>query len=140
MAVALLVGIASHARATLSLQSDTDTATAGYYQLHWVAGETPVRLVESVDPGFQTRRVLYEGPDTARLISGKRDGHYYYRLEKAVPGNTTVHGAVVVSNVLGVTVQHHSLARAFTFFTIGAAVFLATLILVLFGGRSERRQ
>lgn len=122
------------ANAALTLRADTDVATAGYFQLQWEAGETPTRLVESPDPEFENRRVVYAGPDTARLISGKSDGHYYYRLESAAGNQVDV-----VSNALQVTVQHHSLARAFTFFAIGAGVFLATLVLVLVGGRSERR-
>ena len=124
-----------NANAALTLRADTDVARAGYYQLQWEAGETPTRLVESPDPEFENKRVVYAGADTARLISGKSDGHYYYRLESGAGTQDDV-----VSNTLQVTVQHHSLSRAFTFFAIGAGVFLATLILVLIGGRSERRK
>jgi len=138
--IGLLIHSFSAANAALTLQSDTDVATAGYFQLYWHAGESPNRLVESSDPGFENRRVVYEGPDTARLISGKRDGQYYYRLERASPRDSSGSEPDVVSNTLQVTVRHHPTERAFTFFAIGAAVFLATLILVLAGGRSERRQ
>jgi hypothetical protein len=140
ISVALFVGLANNVYAAVSLESDSDIATAGYFQLHWEVSETPTRLVESLDPAFKTSVVLYEGPDTARLISGKRNGQYFYRLERAGAERTAGSQADVVSNTLQVTVKHHSLARAFTFFAIGAAVFAATLALVLFGGRSERRQ
>lgn len=140
LALGLCVGSFSVANTALTLQADSDVASAGYYQLQWEAGEAPTRLVESPGPEFENRRVVYEGPDAARLISGKSDGQYYYRLERADPEGASDNEIDVVSNVLQVTVRHHSLSRAFTFFTIGAGVFLATLILVLVGGRSERRQ
>ena len=140
ISVALFVGLASNVYAAVSLESDSDIATAGYFQLQWEASETPTRLVESLDPAFKTSVVLYEGPDTARLISGKSDGNYFYRLERAGAEFAAGNQAEVVSNTLQVTVKHHSLVRAFTFFAIGAAVFAATLALVLFGGRNERRQ
>jgi hypothetical protein len=139
--VALLVTLIAPANAAVRLESDTDIATAGYFQLRWEAGETPTRLIESQDPDFETRNLVYEGPDTARLISGKSNGRYFYRLEgPQAAGGTDGREADVVSNTLQVTVRHHSRARALTFFAIGAAVFAATLALVLFGGRNERRQ
>jgi hypothetical protein len=94
--------------------------------------------VESFDPDFETHRIVYEGPDNARLMSGKSDGDYYYRLENARPVNG--YPSDVLSNTLRVTVRHHSLARALTFFAIGATVFAVTLALVLFGDRNERSQ
>jgi hypothetical protein len=136
--VALFAALITDVNAAVSLESDSDNATAGYFQLRWEAREMPMRLIESPGPDFETRNLVYEGPDTARLISGKSNGRYFYRLESAVGTDSTQ--ADVVSNTLQVTVRHHSLARAFTFFAIGAAVFAATLALVLFGDRNERRQ
>jgi hypothetical protein len=139
-AAGLAVSPVAAANTSLQLQTDTDVATAGYFRLQWEAGDTPTRLVESIEPAFETAVVVYEGPDTARLISGKSDGDYFYRLEKASAHNTPGSRRDVVSNTLQVSVRHHSLVRAFTFFAIGAAVFAATLALVLFGGRNERGQ
>ena len=133
--VGLFVGPVADVSAAVTLESDSDIASAGYFRLQWESSDTPTRLVESLDPAFETRTIVYEGPDTARLISGKSNGQYYYRLESAAGIQ-----ADVLSNTLQVTVKHHSLVRAFTFFAIGAAVFAATLALVLFGGRNERRQ
>lgn len=136
--IALFASFITDANAAVSLESDSDIATAGYFQLRWEASEMPTRLIESPGPDFETKNLVYEGPDTARLISGKSNGRYFYRLERMVA--TDGIQADVVSNTVQVTVRHHSLARAFTFFAIGAAVFAATLALVLFGGRNERRQ
>lgn len=130
----LFLGGLVAAQPRLTLQSDTALATAGYYQLRW--DETPggVVLVESDTPTFQHRDVVYAGHDTARLVSGKPDGKYFYRLEAGAGATGQTSG--VVSNTLEVSVQHHPLQRAFLFFCIGAAVFAATLGLVLFGGRA----
>ena len=120
----------------LPLETDTPQASAGYYQLRWEPAAVDTRLVEAADPSFAGAQVIYAGPDTARLISGKPDGDYYYRLESAATRGAG--GATVVSETLKVTVEHHSMARAFSFFAVGAAVFAATLGLIVVGGRNER--
>jgi len=125
----LLAGSPVIAGAEVQLQSDTEVATAGYYQLSWAQTVPGMRLVESADAGFDDKDVIYKGADTARLVSGKPDGNYYYRLEAE-------DGITPLSNTLLVTVQHHSLRRAWAFFAIGAAVFVATLGLIVFGSRS----
>lgn len=136
IATGVLAGPIASAQAEISLESDTQVATAGFYQLRWQAGDVASRLVEATDPAFADARVIYSGPDTARMLSGKRDGDYYYRLEAA--GEVRGPKESVLSNVLKVSVEHHSLRRAFAFFAIGAAVFAATLGLIVFGGRDER--
>jgi hypothetical protein len=96
----------------------------GYFQLHWEADE-PIRLVEAPGADFTTPTAIYTGSDTGHVASGKPDGTWYYRLESADVSQ-------VLSNTATITVRHHSLQRALTFFTIGAAVFLATLGLIVF--------
>jgi hypothetical protein len=104
----------------------------GYYQLRWEA-EEPVRLVESSSADFADAKILYSGTDTGHVVSGKPDGTWYYRLESA-------DGARILGEPATIAVRHHSLARAFSFFALGAIVFLASLGLILFGGadRDER--
>lgn len=130
LAVLMLPGVSVGAEGGAVLESDTDVATAGFFQLSWDAGPGDVRLVESGNAGFVAPRVVYEGADTARLVSGKPDGDYFYRLEAAdgVPA--------VLSNTVEVTVRHHSLGRATAFFAVGAVVFAATLGLIVYGSRS----
>jgi len=67
----------------------------------------------------------------SRIMSGKPDGDWFYRLE------ATVSGAVVAGPVR-VRVQHHPRRRAFAFFGLGAAVLVATLGLILVGIRANR--
>jgi len=74
--------LSSHAGSLL--QSDTDVATAGYYQLHGSSSESeavPVALEESHSDEFLTVKELYRGRDHSAVISGKQDGIYYYRIK-----------------------------------------------------------
>jgi hypothetical protein len=116
-----------------TLEPESLESNEGYYQLRWEA-EEPIRLVEASSPDFADARALYSGTDTGRVVSGKPDGTWYYRLE-------SVDGARILSSPATITVRHHSLARAFSFFALGAVVFGATLGLILLArpDRDERR-
>lgn len=116
--------------APISLSSDTSVATAGYYQLHWRADNAIKDFVlqESHDQQFDSATTIYRGNDLARVMSGKPNNVYYYRIsERGNPAHS--------SNIVKVTVSHHPLTTAFGFFSIGAFVFLATLIVVFRGPR-----
>lgn len=113
---------------TSPLTSDTEIATAGYFQLRWEA-EDPVRLVESTTADFADSLVVYEGSDSGHAVSGRPDGELFYRLESATTG-------AILSPPLRIVIAHHPTSRAFTFFGIGAIVFVATLLLILIGSRA----
>jgi hypothetical protein len=84
---------------------------------------------EATSPGFASPRVVYRGSDNARVMSGKPDGDWYYRARTA--GSASEFG-----NVAKVQVRHHSVARAFGFFSLGALVFLVTLAVIIKGARA----
>lgn len=115
-----------------ALQADTDIATAGFFQLRWTA-DGPVELQESPSPDFSMARTIYIGADTARIISGKPDGDWFYRLRPAEAASRAQW-----TEPLQVTVSHHPLGRALAFFFVGAAVFAATLALIIKGSRQYR--
>jgi hypothetical protein len=100
----------------------------GYYQLSWEASG-PIRLIESETPDFAAARTVYSGADTARVVSGRPDGRWFYRLEDVASGQP-------IGDPIAVTVAHHPLDRAIAFFTVGAVVFVATLILIFAGSRA----
>lgn len=112
------------------IETDTELATAGYYQLRWTAG-TPDVEVESSDPERGDTTIIYTGPDRARVISGQPDGTRVYRVREIGTATPSDWSAPV-----SVTVAHHPLGRAFGFFAVGAIVFLATLVLIVRGARS----
>lgn len=116
------------------LASDTAVASAGYFRLSW-GGAGPsgqiYELQQSEDPGFTRPRLLYRGPDRARLVSGRADGRYYYRVRIDDPRA----GTSPWSERLQVEVRHHGLRRAFGFFLTGALVFAAVTLVIVTGTR-----
>jgi len=115
-----------------TLQSDNNDSTAGYYQLHWSNTRAGIFVLqESRKPDFSDANILYQGPDTATLVSGRKNGTYYYRVRQADAGNHW-------SNSISVNVAHHPLSRAFLFFSLGALVFVATLTMVIRGNLAHR--
>lgn len=115
----------------LQLNSDSQIATAGYYQLSWTGKSKNLQLQESNQPDFNSRKILYQGPDRARVISGQSDGDYYYRI------SSTDKNKIDFSNVIKVTVRHHPLENAIMFFIAGFIVFMAILVLIINGKRLE---
>ena len=135
--VYLLIFSAAAWSAVPTLESDTEVSTAGYFRLQWgTNGTAEYVLEESQQPLFTPSRVLYQGPDTARIISGRGNGDYYYRVRDV----DTHNGENVWSEVLHVQVKHHPLSRAFLFFSIGAIVFVATLIVIIIGNRQASKK
>lgn len=114
-----------------TLAVDDARPAAGYFHLSWEAGHRrPVELEEATVPGFSDTRLVYRGPDSARVMSGKPDGTWYYRVRRIDGGAPSSW-----SEPVAVEVRHHSLQRAGFFFVLGAVVFGATLVLVLIGQR-----
>ncbi|WP_417464871.1 hypothetical protein [Kordiimonas sp.] len=96
--------------------------SAGYATVAWpdVDGSSFV-LEQKTATGW---RELYSGPDRASTLSGLADGTYLFRLK--------VEG-VPALELLEVKVEHHPLVRAWTFFAIGAVMFLVLVGLLLKG-------
>jgi hypothetical protein len=115
----------------LQLSTDSQVSTAGYYQLSWSGKASVFQLHESTTPDFRTFNIIYEGKDLARVMSGKPDGDYFYRLR------TNRNNQPYTSNVVKVTVAHHPLKNAILFFSAGAIVFVSIIILVVKGNRKE---
>lgn len=133
--LAAVVSAPATGAAAVTLESNTELATAGFYRLSWQAAgqsELEFELQEATSPGFADARTLYHGPDLATVLSGRTDGQYFYRVRTMSPT-----GAGQWSEAVQVNVEHHSLARAFGFFVAGAIVFLATLGLIVFGSRQH---
>ncbi|MCB1876452.1 MAG: hypothetical protein KDH88_10810 [Chromatiales bacterium] len=135
----LILGLFSaQAAAGPELRSSDPLPTAGYFTLSWSASESTsgeIQVQQSVSEDFSSATTLYQGHDTASVLSGLSDGLYYYRAREihhgASPGDW--------GETLSVEVAHHPLNRALAFFGLGAVVFLATLILVLTATRSTDR-
>ena len=123
------------------LTTDKQLATAGYYQLSWqpgVAGASSkisyFELQQSSNRQFRLIKTVYRGPDHASVISGKPNGKYYYRV-RTVFANQLSSGW---SKPVLVEVRHHSLHKAWLFFSAGALVFLITLAFTVISSRRRK--
>lgn len=127
----LLVTCGAQATPQIQLESSTTHATAGYFQLTWSWPEAPADISYSLIE-FSSRKnsanghEIYDGPDLASVISGKRNGTYRYVVRAMSAGDEVL----ALSNPLKVVVAHHSLARAWIIFTLGALVFITILVVI----------
>ncbi|MBS3799958.1 MAG: fibronectin type III domain-containing protein [Thioalkalivibrio sp.] len=101
-----------------------ERSTDGGFTLAWEADE-PVQLEQASGPDYANARIVYQGRDTSTVVSGLPDGEYRFRLRAA--------GADQWSDVATITVEHHSLGRAFGFFAVGAVVFLVLIATIVRG-------
>jgi hypothetical protein len=115
------------------LHASPVASSDGVIQLHWALDGRRVELQRAADAAFAHPVTLYRGTDSASLRSGLVDGRYFFRLRALQadgrPGPW--------SKPLAVRVAHHAALRAWGMFGLGALVFLATLGLVVWGGRRE---
>lgn len=131
----LLAGTAVSASPAPVLNSDSQTSTTGFFQLSWLTDAQQVQLQEARDKAFTNPADTYLGTDKAALISGKKDGQWYYRARNILntqPGPW--------SNTVEVTVKHHDLMRALMFFTLGLVIFVSLALLVILGSRKTNAQ
>lgn len=112
------------ASATPAFDAPPERSTDGGFTLSWEA-DTAVVLEQATGPDHADARVIYEGGDSSTVISGLPDGDYRFRLRAAEAHDWADQATV--------TVAHHSLARAFGFFAVGAVVFLVLIGAILRG-------
>lgn len=119
-----------------SLSADTRISTTGYYTLAWEPSDADTHvasgfeLQERADDGDWDTR--YTGPDRASTITGMPNGTYAYRVRALTETSASAWSSETI-----VDVKHHDLGRAFAFLAVGAAVFLATLTLIIAGHRRQ---
>ncbi len=123
----LLTGLTCPNVHALELRASPDHSTTGTFTLNWQGPPgADYRLLQLDEDG--NTRLIYLGRDTARVMTGLGNGDYRYRVETAVEA----------SELVRVSVAHHSLLRTFSFFGVGLTVFLATVALVVRGeGRTR---
>ena len=125
------------------LASDSQLATAGYYQLSWQPGihgaphkNISFELQQATSADFSQAEVIYRGQDMARVFSGMPDGEYFYRVGTIDEDSSISRW----SQVINVSVKHHSLQKAVGFFIAGALVFLITLVFIFNRSRAVNKQ
>ena len=121
---------------SITLSSDTQQSSAGYFQLQWAWPDAPQDVQYTLrerqrDTEFKT---IYTGTDQASVISGKHDGNYEY----TVLASANSLADTVQSNTVDVEVKHHSLRDALIIFALGLFIFLSILIVILHNARASR--
>lgn len=100
--------------------------SAGFFSLNW-SGAKRFELEQATGPTHEDARIIYRGSDTSTTISGLSDGEYRFRIR--------AEGDAEWGDVAVVRVEHHSLARAFLFFALGATVFVVLIAAIVRGRR-----
>ena len=102
----------------------------GYAQLEWSIGEDlegdtawVYHLQEGRQPVFDDTDVQYMGPQHSSFVSGLENGSYYYRVRARHPDEEEWGPW---SEVVHVSVQHHSRRFALGLMSVGGLVFLIT--------------
>ena len=114
--------------AEATLTASTDVSNEGYFVLSWESDADSDALVlqQASSTDFADtidRSVAQTGAVT---ITGLDDGDYYFRLSNS--GQS-------ISEPVHIAVQHHSLARAGSFFLLGLILFSILIITILTGNR-----
>lgn len=120
----------------VKIQSSSDSSTNGSFTLSWeIPSDSVIELQQAVAPdnNFAT---IYQGTDSATVITGLPNGIYRYRARLA----NLQDNASDWSAISSIKVEHHQLGRAFSFFVLGALVFLGTVMLIVFGSKSGREE
>lgn len=119
---------------TPTLTTDTSIAAEGYFVLSWdlaalsedVATNKLV-LQQAAEAEFTQADNILIAPSGRMTITGLPDGTYYYRAGTASGW----------SEVLQVSVRHHSLQRAFVIFTMGLLMFAVLAAVIFIGNRNS---
>jgi hypothetical protein len=123
-----LAGVTPHLTVAPMVSSD------GKATISWSLPESAsVDLQKSHDLAFSNPVTLYQGVDEATVVTGLSNGEYHFRV-RVVQASGQVSPW---SEPVTLSVEHHSLVRAFIFFGIGAIVFIATLFLIFLGARRQ---
>jgi hypothetical protein len=121
---------------SLELKLEPTLSNDGKASLSWKplkGTSVQTQLQQSNNAEFLSPKTRYLGSDTATVVTGLKDGAYHFRARRVYPDGTYSAWDPAVT----LHVKHHSLTRAFIFFFIGATVFLATLLLIVFGARQQ---
>jgi hypothetical protein len=118
------------------IQSTTSNSNDGSFNLSWKLPEDSRIELQQYQQNENDYQTFYTGKDSATVITGLPDGDYNYRARLI----NTDGGLGDWTESISVTVKHHSLTRAFSFFLVGAVVFAGTLLLILFGSKTGKRR
>lgn len=117
------------------LSSDTAVSTEGYFVLSWDAPAefSDLTLFQETGPNTTSNDIRAHNLPAAGAITltGLVDGDYTYRL---------LANEQPVSNIVAISVQHHSLSRALGFFSLGLLLFSVLIGSIVVGNKQGYKQ
>lgn len=128
----------AHAVSCPSLSLSSNFSSDGVVNLSWVSDDfseseqTEYLIQMSRGADFSKYAVYYQGPQMKSVLTGLEDGEYFFR---AHCGSQSGEGEFW-SDPVQLTVKHHELHYALTFFVLGLLIFIA-LIVVIARGATE---
>ncbi|TVZ40436.1 hypothetical protein P886_4867 [Alteromonadaceae bacterium 2753L.S.0a.02] len=139
LVVLLLCALAMRAScaAEISLSANTTLSSEGYFVLSWDVPDLPsqaleaLQLRQSSDAAMRDSQVIPIASQSSLTLSGYSDGIYYFQLASQPEGLPPA-----ASNIIQVAVTHHSLTKAFGFFSMGLVLFLILCLTIFLGNRS----
>lgn len=112
--------------AEILLSSDSEVSPEGYFVLNWQSDtNTSLFLQQAPSENFLQIKTTPLPASGAITITGLENGRYFFRVISA-----TEQSEVVLVDVL-----HHSLLRAFSFFSLGLALFAVLVVTIFIGWR-----
>ena len=153
--LSLLVPATAGSDEAFVLEATPPVSTDGTARLSWAVPEGARVLIQKAPfADGDAAEILYEGRDSATVVTGLPDGDYRFRGRLlSAQGPLTGHGPTSEgasdagsypgsdwSPVVTVRVQHHPLGRALAIFSVGALVFLGTAALIFMGARQEKKE
>lgn len=149
----------------ITLTSSTSLSSEGYFVLSWESEpweSEPLESKASQDTSNISNSLLLLQASNAEMhipeirevqgsgaitLSGLSDGKYFFKLVSSENLNTdtnTLSGTDISttarsSNVVQVDVKHHSLHKAFVFFTVGLILLIVLCLSIFIGNKFHKR-
>ena len=110
----------------------------GTINLYWLedrpATGLSYLLEQSNEPAFTNAHVRYQGPDTASVLTGLREGNYYFRVREIDADGTQS----AWSEPLAVEVHYLDRSTLILLLSIGAIVAGSTIVAIITGFLKNR--
>jgi hypothetical protein len=119
-----LLTVSSTCLAEIQLSSDSQISTEGYFVLSWQSDiDLPLTLEQSSTENFSDIKTISLPSEGSLTLTGFEDGSYFFRINSSAES----------SNTVSITVTHHDLSRAFSFFFLGLLLFVILLVSIFIG-------
>lgn len=125
----------------INLHTNTTLSSEGYFVLTWdlaapvanhFAPNDELALLQADNSEMQDAVLRQKLPlQGAITLSGLDNGNFYFRVDAPSLSNNAS------SNVVQVEVKHHSLNKAFAFFTVGLMLFCILGVSIFIGHRNS---